>query len=343
MVTQLRREETRTNLLGGITIRKRDQQQARVPAATTSLLLPVRTCKHSSFPIPRQKKHFVVEYQCSGTEYDNFTAELHQFMNNESLHSTTWGRRPWPLPSSRRKNSTSVLFLGNSHTKQTVHELVCQYSDQLVDFRRYNNRQSATSFHFSQDKSIYLVYNSQVEIALDWVDMLKQVIKQPLNSFDAVVLGQFNGAERVLTEAQKNTFYYQQMMEWAAADRKHLKLDNFTATSPNLFRLSQQFSGPIVFLSSYEFGFSEHAHKILEFLENLKHETNRTNLYGILSRKYIDTALGGNECGCLHENRKRGGACERECRDCHRCVGLNGGHPTLIAHDVQEALYSMLE
>jgi hypothetical protein len=181
---------------------------------------------------------------------------------------------------------------------------------------------------------MYLVYNSPVEIALNWTRQLEILIERPLQSFQAVVLGQFNGAGPDV----RNSSYYRQMMNWSES-QSDTGLQLGKVEPPDVVRVARLFHGPIVFASNYDHRKTESFQIVLQALRTIKLRTNRTNLVGIWSRKYM-AALGGNECGT--EIRQGVGTCRRPRVMSHRCVGPNGGHPTLIAHDIQEALYSFL-
>jgi hypothetical protein len=297
------------------------------PDADSSPLLPMRTCRNSSFPIPNKKRwSFTLEYQCTGDEYDSFTALMHQFANNPSVHSETWGRRPEPLP-----GGASVLFLGNSHTKQTALEFVCQYSDQIKEVKQ--RHRSTVAVRFANDAYLYLVQNSPVEMAVNWTHEIENLVMRPLHSFQAVVLGQFNGAGSDV----HNTSYYRDMKNWSDHGDGHLQFG--TVEPPSIRQVADAFPGPVVFVSNYDRRKVESANAVLQTMEDMKRETNRTNLAGILARKYI-SMLDGNECGT--DWRFKVSDCGPTRSASHRCVGIHGGHPTLIAHDVQEALYSLL-
>jgi hypothetical protein len=114
-------------------------------------------------------------------------------------------------------------------------------------------------------------------------------------------------------------------------------------------------SGPIVFLSSYDIGKEKPEFQIKEAIDRLNtanrnrnredgdgdDDDGRKHNYGaILSRNYID-ALGGDECGTDDKNGVD--VCAFWKKASHRCMGNQGAHPDLIAFDVQEALYSLLE
>jgi hypothetical protein len=297
-------------------------------AVDVSPLLPMRTCRNSSFPIPNKKRwSFTLEYQCEGAEYDNFTAQMHRFANNASLHAPTWGRRPEPLPP-----GAAVLFMGNSHTKQTALEFACQYSDQIKEVKQ--RHRSTVAVQFTNGAYLYLVQNSPVEMAVNWTNDLEKLVMRPLRSFQAVVLGQFNGAGSDV----RNTSYYRDMKNWSEHGDGSLR---FGAVEPPTVReVAEAFPGPLVFASNYDRRKVGPAQSVLRAMDEIRRAANRTNMAGVLARRYIEM-LDGNECGT--DWRFKVGDCGPTRSGSHRCVGMNGGHPTLIAHDVQEALYSLLD
>lgn len=265
---------------------------------------------------------------------------------------------------------TSVLFLGNSHTKQTHNQLACQYADSLVGFEglhhaihgdaavapRSNGTTSTTTglagavsdytsyvLRFRNGASVYLVYNSPVEVARDWQGRLEAIVRRPLSSFDAVVLGQFNGAGKDI----RNTAYYRRMRNWTLAEGGDGALPGQSGSPvepPDVLRLAHAYRGPIVFVSNYDVGKVAPATKILQVIREISEGGGRSNVVGIMSRRYIQE-LGGNECGTdvRQTNRSTVPDCGARHARSHRCVGRAGGHPSLIAHDVQEALFSLLE
>lgn len=113
---------------------------------------------------------------------------------------------------------------------------------------------------------------------------------------------------------------------------------------PDVIRLAHSYGGPIVFVSNYDVGKVSPATKIFQVMEEISESSQRNNLVGIMSRRYI-SELGGNECGTDVRHTTNLSAvpdCGPRHARSHRCVGNAGGHPSLIAHDVQEALFSLL-
>jgi hypothetical protein len=342
------------------------EKKATTTRATTDeqdkLPLPnLQVCHTSSFAIPNQPFRFELEYQCSGPLYDNFSSWLAAFEADAGRHGPTWGRRQRVLP----PNAT-VLFLGNSHTKQTHNQLACQYADSLIGFeglhhavggtiahKNSSNNHTGTSvsdytsylLRFQDGVSVYLVYNSPVEIARDWQRRLESIVRRPLASFDAVVLGQFNGAGKDI----RNTSYYRRMKNWTLLEEGGGSGGALGpgrgqgVEPPDVIRLAAAYRGPIVFVSNYDVGKAAPAAKILQVMEEISASSRRSNLVGITSRRYISD-LGGNECGTDVRVTRTSTApdCGVRHSRSHRCVGKAGGHPSLIAHDVQEALFSVL-
>lgn len=155
-----------------------------------------------------------------------------------SRASRYWGRRLLPLPANKK-----VLFLGNSHTKQTAREYICQYHDQALHYQKYN-RSASTWVTFQNNSTIYLVYNSGVEHSFEWVKRLKNITQRSLDSFGAVVLGQFNGRSPNIAY----TTYYQQMMNMSRTDTD---VQFGKIQPPDVMHLAQIYDGPIVFVSNY--------------------------------------------------------------------------------------------
>jgi murein tripeptide amidase MpaA len=168
---------------------------------------------------PLSYDHLTIEFQCAGAEYDRFATNLRAFAENTTLHTETWGRRAFPLPAHK-----SVLFLGNSHTRQTAKALVCQFADQVVTYSHKKRKKSLSSFHFTNNATLSIVINSPVEIAIDWVARLETLVKRPLDSWDLIVLGQFNGAGKEL----ENTTYYRTMTNLSLQEPNDLQFGKVT-------------------------------------------------------------------------------------------------------------------
>jgi hypothetical protein len=108
-------------------------------------------------------------------------------------------------------------------------------------------------------------------------------------------------------------------------------------TPPDVHKVAAAYSGPILFVSNYDIGKVYSATQIKEAIDALNRD-GRKNARAILSRKYIGVL--GHECGT--QIRVRKGVCAQK-HSAHRCMGNSGAHPDLIAFDVQEALYSLMD
>jgi hypothetical protein len=137
----------------------------------------------------------------------------------------------------------------------------------------------------------------------------------------------------------ENTTYYRDMMNLSKNDNT-TSLGQFGKVKPpTILQVASQYKGPIVFVSNYDRGKEEPAKEIIRAMDDLIHTRTRTNIRGILSRKYIPF-LKNNECGT--DDKKGVAQCGIRRAASHRCVGKHGGHPDLIAFDIQDELYSLL-
>ncbi len=294
---------------------------------------PFRFCSKVSFPIPNQDTNstneFRMEYQCNGTEYDDFESVFQHFVRNSSHnhqhHPTTWGRRPNPLP-----DHTNVLFMGNSHTRQTFTNLICMYSDQIVHGPN-NPLDRVTAYQFGNNSTAYLVFNSPAEASNNWTLRLEMLVQRPLHSFDAFILGQFNKA----TKEIEKTSFYKEMMNQSLYDPD---MAFGKVEPPDIIGVANVFPKPIVFVSNFDIGREKMAKSIIRTIDVIQNQSGRSNIQGIESRKYVPY-LNDQECGT--NDHFTVGKCEQR-KTAHRCSSPKGGHPSLIAWDIQEALFQML-
>ena len=85
----------------------------------------VKLCRASKIAFDGSKP-FTLGFQCSGAAYNKLGREIIKVA--ESIPSPM-GRRPFPIPA-----NSSVLVIGNSHTRQMVKTLVCQHSSSVVKY-----------------------------------------------------------------------------------------------------------------------------------------------------------------------------------------------------------------
>ena len=287
---------------------------------------PLRMCTKSNFTTvdsTGKPATIPIVYQCAGEAYEEFADLLFNYANNHSLHEPLWGRRREPIPANK-----TVLFFGNSHTRQTTFEMVCQFSDDIVS---HSKTGSARSFRwrFRNNSTIMLLYNSPAEHAKNWVEKLESLTHQPLHEVDAMVLGYFNGFGRDIM----NTSYYREMMNASLHDKD---LDFGRVASPDIISVAKAYKGPIVLASNYDRKQRTEGYKnaIADFADR-----GRTNIRFVDSRKYIPLL---NNLECTNDDSSTSNTHDCKQRGGHRCVGPRGGHPTLVSYDIQEGLWDVL-
>ena len=253
-----------------------------------------------------KSQRFPVQYQCIGEHYDEFARVLH------SLADTLpepMGRRDFPMASDR-----NVLVVGNSHTRQMISSLICQYKEKVVEFGAKvvaSNATDSTNVRFANNSTIVSITNSAILDSPDWVALIEKRFRRPLNSYDGIVLGKLNS--------------------------------NQGSKPPKLRDVAKVYSGPVVYVSMFaRYGNSELTESIhfINTVKNIRH-----NLSTISGRKYIDKMK--MECGAMNVNSA--GPCyedsdknvSRAANSMHRCVGAKGGHPDLIAWEVAEKLNAL--
>ena len=85
----------------------------------------------------KELKAMLPWYQCAGKPYDEFMQKIYKFLETKSTSTTTtittttspssWGKRTYPIPEGKK-----ILVMGNSHTRQVMTTLLCQYKEQIV-------------------------------------------------------------------------------------------------------------------------------------------------------------------------------------------------------------------
>jgi hypothetical protein len=290
---------------------------------------------------------FILQYQCAGKPYEDFSKKLLDFATSSSSsssssnnHSTAWGRRDFPLPPNK-----TVLIFGNSHLRQVSKTLVCQYAHAIESFEVTNA--DAFTIRFSNNSTWISITNSPIAYSYDWKYLLEHHHlggrRSMESSLDAVVLGKFN-----LYEEAKHTAFERTMRQEQQASFVQGLADFETIPPPSLKEVAEAYSGPIVSVSM----FSQYDQKRVnqqqqqqQLLKSQQHK--RDNLWFVDSRAYI-SQLG--ECGS--DDKLTVGTCHepgdvipnsnRNPADMHRCTGADGGHADLIAWDIVETLYQVV-
>jgi hypothetical protein len=282
------------------------------------------------------------QYYCEGPEYDQFADKFDAFLSNISHYnngkfrniyktaskSRCWGKRQFPLPA-----NSNILAIGNSHTRQILFSLMCQYPTLQVtepEFDATNEKNSTARrrgtyyiIEFTNHAKLHLVTNHALFYSRKWNQYLESLVKTKLDEFDQLIVGKINTYTLAL-----NTTFMALMMEKTA---EFEDADFTTIPPPTVYDFAQLFPGPIVAHSMM----ADYGQDILnrEMMESIK-KANRSNVLFVNGRMYIPL-LG--ECASVRWD---------QVSDClstesgHRCIGRRGGHPDLLAWDVIEALHN---
>ena len=292
-----------------------------------------RLCKVSSFEL-RTGHKLQIGYQCEGKKYEEFGKALKDFAAKSFLANE--GRRPFPFPP-----NTTILFFGNSHTRQMSTTLLCQYFQSVVEFDNKSIGTGRTDYfvaRFENNATIISLTNNPIVYSKDWSKMVEDIIHQKLNTLDAIILGKFND----YTESQGTNFL---TTVSNIAKNLNLDIDFKNIPPPRLKDVAEVYSGPIFSVSMFA-ARGKHEHQAsLTTMEVLQREKNRTNIHVIDGRKYIKAI--GYECGS--DLYKSIGEClemtdetPRLANEMHRCAGNMGGHADLIGWEVVESVFTVL-
>lgn len=121
----------------------------------TEELSPLRICRDSEIALEPNDDPLFMRYQCQGPNYNAFSQQLMEFMNDATRHPATWGRRSFPLP-----DNTSILIFGNSHTGQTAKSFLCQYKDEIKSLTPRLNGNEGFTVEFTNGAVVESLINS---------------------------------------------------------------------------------------------------------------------------------------------------------------------------------------
>ncbi len=315
-------------------------------STTTSL-----AARKDDFHICHARKGY--PYVCDGPKYDAFADKLEALLkglvvpadmsSGNSTHTSgspmgltlkpsTWGRRHHsPFPT-----NTTILAVGNSHTRQILYALHCQYKtlrfleperSKMKKGNRVDKTRRSTYylFEFLNHAKLHLVTNHAIFYSKHWLQYLEELVQLDLNKFDALVIGKMNTFQE-----SSNTSFMKIMMKKTA----QMKDADFVAISPpSLVHFAGLFHGPIVAHSMMsDWGKDQVNRQMIQMV----HKLNRSNIEFVNGRHYVPL-LG--ECGA--DVAHIVGHCEN-IPGAHRCHGLRGGHPDLVGWDIIEALNELL-
>jgi hypothetical protein len=349
-------------------------------------------------PHPQQGKPPIVlpqvplplSYQCAGPDYDKFAEELENAIHQESQRKNpNWGKRKTIIPTTASPQERAILIMGNSHTRQLVSELVCQYNDQIVRYETLydefaattttsskKNHSNPTSKHepqrrpslnaavriqFQDNLQVYTVINCPFVYSHQWGTILEDyILQRPLHSFDAIVLGRFNGP----SESSQTSFYdtmmnYQHHPPQQPQEGHPHTIDFESIPGPTVKDVAAVYPGPIVWVGMFSKSGVQYHTQALQEIEQVmqNHTSNSVRLHAIDARYYIEKLKHTNSTQlislhkavdeCASDNRQKVGTCQTNPSHPrydagHRCIGARGGHPDLIAWDLVEVLHQEL-
>lgn len=304
------------------------KQSQRSPSSGLNFCLSTLLLPNST---NRKKAYF-----CDGTAYENFTKRLWQYAL--SSKTTTWGRREYPVPA-----HNNVLMIGNSHTRQVYNSIRCQYARRIDRTEEYPDvfglkKNIPSAWHFDNNSTMVVLSNSPYVYNRDhWTQTMEMVLRRPMDAFDAVVMGRFNGFET-------RSNFGKELLNFSVA---HPEYFDSSYTQPTIDRFASVYRGPIVAVTM----FAAYGQDVKESAVKAQVQRNMsgsgTDIIVIDARKHIEAM--GDECGsdslsevglCLNTVEDNNGG--RDPKDMHRCIGKNGGHPDLVAWDVVEGLHQLL-
>ena len=276
-------------------------------------------------------KSIAIQYICEGPRYDAFAQQLNDFVNKKSMQTaSSWGHRQSPIPKDK-----TVLFFGNSHTRQVALALACQMGvDAVLDVHYFNVNSidpfMASRIRFRNGASLYMVINSYVAYSPLWEDLLVNQIEKRLIDFDFVVLGVFNVVKGNST-FRKNLENLTQTLPYQFDLRK-------SPPGPGPDDISKAYDGPFLVLSNMSINQRGTFDRYREQVWELRNQTGKSEPLSLNGRRYIEEIQneGATRARFFVTDMTVG---KRENRD-HRCMGKGGGHPDLLAWDIAEILYA---
>lgn len=278
-----------------------------------------------------------VLYQCGGEDYYEFHNSLQSLWSDSLTGRPFWGRRESPAP-----RNTNILVWGNSHTRQVVEAMLCQYEDEIVD--GYIGEEDEGDFlgwvQLEHNVTIFWVINTWHSYTGDrWPHVLETSVLQnvtkvaasngdritKLADFDVLLVGKFN---RMSTGANTETSFYRSMYK---NKKEHPELIDFEAATPGLSQISSVFNGAVLGLIPFapDVGFQR-------LMQTEAAQSNRANVMVLDGRRHMD-ALG--ECAAMPKHDV--GPCVNQTVG-HRCAGAYGGHADVMVWDIVETLHRLL-
>ena len=261
-----------------------------------------------------------VDYQCAGEPYEEFGRVLEDLILSTATHrrgKKFWGRRKRILPLDNNNNNgasstakeeeeepeRSILIMGNSHTRQIVTTLICQYRDQLVKPPELlysmpgNSLYGVQKMTFQKNIVVYTSTNCPFIYSPTWQWSLHNILTgsnytadnnvpssddsiQPLSFLSAIVLGRFNDyGNSVGTRFVETMTTFQNEHPEFRMDFQHSK-------TPRIQDVAAVFAGPIVFVGMFAHYGTVEWKEAVTSVHRMRRDRN--NLYVLHGRQYIE-------------------------------------------------------
>eukprot|EP00978_Attheya_sp_CCMP212_P032326 scaffold125706_cov56-Attheya_sp.AAC.2 len=283
-----------------------------------------------------------VLYQCGGEDYYEFHNSLQSLWSESLTERPFWGRRESPAP-----RNTNILVWGNSHTRQVVEAMLCQYEDKIVDSYLEEEDEGEGNYlgwvQLEHNVTIMWVINTWHSFTGDrWRHLLETYVLQSmtkvpasngdhitnLTDFDVLLLGKFNRTSSDVSTKKKGRAFYRSMYK---NKKEHPKLIDFDTTTPGLSQISSALNGAAVGLTPFAPDDRTQNHMQTEAAQS-----NRANGMVLEGRHYMDV-LG--ECvGMIKEGV---GSCVNQTVG-HRYAGAYGGHADVMVWDIVKTLHQIV-
>lgn len=300
--------------------RHQDEKLSRWIFSTTDTLEGSHNTSSARLAIP---------YQCEGTEYQDFTRRMRQYVEQESNTESANNSKDWGHSSSALlPPNAQVLIVGNAYTRQVTYSLVAQHGTRLTEIYNLEGR-AVQQFHFDNGAILWEVASSYVWFnRSEWVRYLENQIHVHLSDLDAVVLGPIGE-----TSCANATTRSQIQLRDLVQPMPHM--DCVRVGPPTLEEWASVFDGPIVYVSGFERHNPENVRQAQVVAQwQQKQDSNPfSRLIFVNSRRHVETL--GIECATMEKNTV--GTCRNHTRGA-RCVGPLGGYPDLVAWDVMDFL-----
>jgi hypothetical protein len=291
----------------------------------------------------------IFRYQCAGPIYDQYLQQ-HQFPFVLQKHQLDphWGTRPTIVPFSEKKLNRHILVIGNSHTRQMIGSMLCQYhyhitSAQVLTPMPFQGH--AVRYQLVGGLTLTVIINHPLVYSPRWEKNLEEYYLPEgtkLDDLDMIIMGMFNHYRAAFSTSSLWT----DIINYG----KHFPEQQVNPSlyhAPQLKQFARAYKGPILWVSMLAAYNEKHHERMMKQMHDIQKQQKRTNLRSVHARQHVEAI--GAECSKSSSLQDDGivGTCATntshfEYANGHRCVGDKGGQPDLVAWDVIEAIYDVL-